>query len=133
MAHYVMLAAPVSGRPMHFKPSSVRTASWVWRSAGYSAGADIITAWFPFVTPASVLAWRLPLSLLKPEKLFRQIQHNLGPKGLFLMVNHGATEAELAARWCDAAGLRLAGQWTEPGPLNTHRLSPPVLSWWQRR
>ena len=45
--------------------------------------ADIITAWFPFVTPAAILAWRLPLSLLQPERLFRQIHHNLRPDGLF--------------------------------------------------
>jgi hypothetical protein len=101
--------------------------------AEYWEPADIITAWFPFLTPAAILAWRLPLSLLKPERLFRQIQHNLGAKGFFFMVNHGVSEAELAAQWCDAAGLRLAGQWSAPGPLNGHRLNPPVLSWWQRR
>jgi hypothetical protein len=101
--------------------------------AEYREPADIITAWFPFLTPSSVLAWRLPLSLLKPERLFRQIQHNLGPKGLFFMVNHGTAESVLAAQWCDAAGLRLVGRWSELGTLNGHRLSPPVLSWWQRR
>jgi hypothetical protein len=58
-----------------------------------------------------------------------QIQHNLGPKGLFFMVNHGTAESDLAAQWCDAAGLRLAGRWSDLGPLNGHRLSPPVLSW----
>ena len=101
--------------------------------AEFREPADIITAWFPFLTPASILAWRLPLSLLKPERLFRQIQHNLGPKGIFFMVNHGSAEMDLAAQWCDAAGLRLAGRWSELGPLNRHRLSPPVLSWWQQR
>ena len=89
--------------------------------------------WVQFMTPACrYCAWRLPLSLLKPERLFRQIQHNLGPKGLFFMVNHGSAETDLAVQWCDAAGLRLAGRWSELGSLNGHRLSPPVLSWWQR-
>jgi hypothetical protein len=101
--------------------------------AGYGEPADIITAWFPFLTPASVLAWRLPLSVLRPERLFRQIQHNLGPRGLFFMVNHGFNEAEMANQCCDAAGLRPLGRWSEPGSLSSHRLSPPVLSWWQRR
>jgi hypothetical protein len=101
--------------------------------AEFREPADIITAWFPFLTPASILAWRLPLWLLKPERLFRQIQHNLGPQGLFFMVNHGTAEAVLATRWCDAAGLRLAGRWSELGLLNGHRSSPPVLSWWQQR
>jgi hypothetical protein len=29
------------------------------------------------------LAWRLPLMLLAPERLFRQIRHNLRPDGLY--------------------------------------------------
>jgi len=33
------------------------------------------------LTPAAVLAWRLPLTPLGPELLFRQIRHNLQPAG----------------------------------------------------
>ena len=99
--------------------------------AAYEEPADIITAWFPFLTPAALLAWRLPLSLLAPERLFRQIQHNLRPHGLFFMVNHGLAEAELAAHCCVAAGLSLTARWTDPGILSDHRMSPPVLSWWR--
>ncbi len=36
---------------------------------------DVITAWVPFVTP--VLAWRLPLTLFCPERLFTSIARNL--------------------------------------------------------
>jgi len=54
------------------------------------------TAWFPFLTPAAILAWRLPLTLLAPERLFRQIRHNLRADGLYFMVNHGLQEAESA-------------------------------------
>jgi SAM-dependent methyltransferase len=93
--------------------------------------ADTITAWFPFLTSTAILAWRLPLSLLKPELLFARIRHNLRPNGLFVMVNHGSSEAELAAQRCSAAGLRLAGLWQAPGALSAYRLAPPVLSWWQ--
>ena len=100
--------------------------------AGYREPADVITAWFPFLTPSAILAWRLPLSLLAPAALFRQIQHNLGPRGLFFMVNHGWSEAELASEYCIAAELRLAGRWADPGALSRHRLAPPVLSWWTR-
>jgi len=92
--------------------------------------ADIITAWFPFLTPAATLAWRLPLSLLAPQRLFRQIRHNLLPGGVFFMVNHGLNEAGLAENWCAAAGLRFAARWSEPGVLSGHRMSPPILSWW---
>lgn len=98
--------------------------------AAHQEPADLITAWFPFLTPAALLAWRLPLSLLAPAALFRQIQHNLGPSGLFFMVNHGLSEADLAAEYCIAANLRLAGRWTDPGVLSRYRPRPPVLSWW---
>jgi SAM-dependent methyltransferase len=100
--------------------------------AAYEEPADVITSWFPFLTPAAILAWRLPLSLLTPERLFQRIQHNLRPGGLFLMVNHGLKEAALAEDWCGAAGLRFIARWSEPGVLSRHRMTPPVLSWWRR-
>jgi hypothetical protein len=40
------------------------------------------TAWCPRLTPAAILAWRPPLELLAPERLFRQIRRNLRPDGL---------------------------------------------------
>lgn len=93
--------------------------------------ADLITCWFPFVTPAAILAWRLPLSLLAPQRLFCRIRHNLRPGGLFFMVNHGPSEAAAAQDWCIAAGLQCAGRWSAPQALSHHRLQPPVLSWWR--
>jgi hypothetical protein len=98
---------------------------------GYAEPADIITAWFPFLTPAAILAWRLPLSLLAPERLFRQIRHNLRPGGLFFMVNHGLKEAGLAEVLCTAAGMQSVARWSEPGLFSGHRMSPPILSWWR--
>jgi hypothetical protein len=98
--------------------------------AGHRESADIITSWFPFLTPAAILAWRLPLSLLAPERLFRQIRANLRPGGVFFMVNHGFDESGLAADLCDAAGLKLTARWAQAGTLSGHRLRPPVLSWW---
>ena len=102
----------------------------------YTEPADLITAWFPFLTPAAILAWRLPLSLLQPQRLFRQIRHNLGPNGLFVMVNHGPAEAALAADLCSAIGLGLVWRWMRPvdhAPVWTkHRASPPVISCWRQ-
>ncbi len=98
--------------------------------ADFREPADLITAWFPFVTPAAILAWRLPLALLAPERLFAGIQHNLKPGGLFVMVNHGLEEATLAERLCGAAGLRLVGRHGEVGLLNRERLRPAMLSCW---
>jgi SAM-dependent methyltransferase len=94
--------------------------------------ADVVTAWFPFVTPAAILAWRLPLSLLAPERLFGRIYHNLRPGGWFVMANHGHREAVLAEELCVAAGLRRLSQSAGPGLLSLHRASPAVLSCWTR-
>jgi SAM-dependent methyltransferase len=99
--------------------------------AEYLEPADVITAWFPFLTPAAILAWRLPLSLLAPERMFASIKHNLKPGGLFVMVSHGLEEAALSEQLCVAAKLQAIGRWAEAGPLSSHRLRPPVLSCWR--
>jgi hypothetical protein len=92
--------------------------------------ADVITAWFPFLTPAAILAWRLPLSLLAPRLLFESIGHNLRAGGVFFMVNHGPAEAALAMSWCRSAGLKPVGRRDGGGVLSRHRPTPPVLSGW---
>ncbi len=93
--------------------------------------ADVITAWFPFVTPAPVLAWRLPLTVFSPERLCARLARNLSPGGTFFMVNQGRDEATIAAGYCRRAGLRPQGQWVHPQPLR-ERPHPPVVSWWTR-
>lgn len=95
-----------------------------------SERADVITAWFPFLTANAVLAWRLPLSMLAPAALFARIRRNLGAEGVFVMVNHGASEAALAAAACDATGLRCIGREDRPGPLSARRLAPAIFSCW---
>jgi SAM-dependent methyltransferase len=99
--------------------------------AAFRQPCDTITAWFPFVTSTAILAWRLPLSLLRPEALFSSIKHNLKPGGLFVMINHGSREAEIASDRCNAVGLRSLGCWQDPGALSSYRSAAPVLSWWQ--
>jgi SAM-dependent methyltransferase len=99
--------------------------------AELAGAADIISAWFPFLTPAAILAWRLPLSLLAPQRLFAQIRENLRPGGLFVMVNHGWEEAALAHDLCAAAGLWQVSSYGAPGVLSGHRALPAVLSRWQ--
>ena len=90
---------------------------------------DVITAWFPFVTPAPVLAWRLPLTVFSPERLFARIVRNLSVGGTLFMVNQGTDEADVAAAYCRRAGLRSQGRWVHPRPLRP-RPHPPVASWW---
>lgn len=68
--------------------------------------ADLVTAFFPFVTPGPTLAWRLPLTVLQPAALFAAIARNLEPDGQLLMANHGVDEAQVAAGHASAAGLR---------------------------
>jgi SAM-dependent methyltransferase len=97
----------------------------------YRLPADVITAWFPFVTPAAILAWRLPVSLLAPERLFRSVKDNLRPHGVFLMVNHGSEEAVLAEQLCTAAGLTSIARCREPGVLSRRRPLGPVVSCWR--
>jgi len=97
----------------------------------YDQPAEVITAWFPFLTPSALLAWRLPLRLLAPELLFRQIEHNLRSNGLFFMVNHGLEEWTTARALCTAAGLLCMSFEAKPGALSQHRLRPPVASWWR--
>ena len=94
--------------------------------------ADVVTAWFPFLTPGAILAWRLPLSMLQPERLFARIRRNLTRDGRLVMVNNGTEEAGRAARLCDAAGLRLMFRQAEAGTFSSHRLEPAVLSCWSR-
>lgn len=99
---------------------------------GYHSPADIITAWYPFVTPAPVLAWRLPLSLFAPHMLFVQVARNLQPHGLFLMINQGRDEAAVAASWCRKAGLAQYGSCELRSRVRS-RLPLPILSCWMHR
>lgn len=92
--------------------------------------ADLISAWFPFINGEALLAWRLPLSLLRPQALFRRVRHNLRPGGLFVMINHGESEACDARELCSAAGLRLRHQGVVRSPLANHRTREPILSIW---
>jgi SAM-dependent methyltransferase len=93
--------------------------------------ADVVTAWFPFLTPEAILAWRLPLSLLEPDRLFARIGRNLQPGGILVMVNHGVREAALAAHLCGAAGFRALSRFAAPGVFR-HRPMPAIMSCWGR-
>lgn len=93
--------------------------------------ADVITAWFPFITPGPLLAWRLPLSMYAPESLIRSIMANLHVNGVFVMVNHNQAEADIAAALCRAVGLDNAGSTRIKRSLRS-RLVSPVISCWRR-
>ncbi|MEK6785008.1 MAG: hypothetical protein AABY61_05970 [Nitrospirota bacterium] len=96
--------------------------------AGYDHPADVVTAWYPFVTPGPVLAWRMPLSVLTPHALFSRVARNLTPHGLFVMVNQGRDEAAIAAAWCEKVGLVRYGSYEVRTLLRSRR--PAVVSCW---
>lgn len=96
---------------------------------GFAQPADVITAWYPFVTPAPVLAWRLPLAMFAPQTLFSRIASNLTAMGLFVMINQGAEEAAIAATLCRDVGLAPLGSSEVQATLRSRRLHP-VVSWW---
>lgn len=95
----------------------------------YQHQADVITAWYPFVTPRPVLAWHLPLSVLAPVDFFSQVTHNLRPNGLFVMVNQGDEEATVGARYCRQVGLSLSQSYKLRNPIRPR--IPPVVSVWK--
>ena len=95
----------------------------------YNKPAEIITAWYPFVTPKPLLAWRLPLNLFHPAALFAQIANNLVIGGTFVMINHSPTEAAVARNIAEATGLVCRGQYVHDTPLRP-RTQPAVLTLW---
>lgn len=96
---------------------------------GYREPADVITAFYPFVAPGPVLAWRLPLRVLRPGALFARIAANLRPGGVFVMVNHGPAEAVAARDFALAAGLQPILSPVEIDPVWRRPQSPFVSLW----
>ncbi len=95
----------------------------------YLESADIITAWYPFVTPKPLLAWRLPLSLFNPGAFFTRVANNLTIGGLLVMVNHSSSEAKIARDILESVGLICTGQFSHDNPL-TPRTHPSILTLW---
>jgi hypothetical protein len=93
--------------------------------------ADLVTAFFPFVTPRPVLAWRLPLSLLQPDALFASVRANLGASGRLLMANQSRAEHTMAANYASAAGLQRMQAYDRPRLVDA-AAPDAVLSLWQR-
>ncbi|MEX5215011.1 MAG: hypothetical protein NW703_12685 [Nitrospiraceae bacterium] len=93
--------------------------------------ADVILAWYPFVTPRRLLAWRLPLALFEPAKLFEQVFRNLAIDGTFVMVNYSADEMQIARQGAIRAGLHCLGRYLHQEPLKP-RSQAAVLTLWKR-
>ncbi len=99
---------------------------------GYAEPADVVMAWYPFVTPAPMLAWRMPLSLFDPAALFARIAENLAEQGRFIMVNLSPAERDIAATHCRINGLEELARHEVHAPLRPKTVVP-VVSCWGRR
>lgn len=88
---------------------------------------DGISAFYPFLLPGTVLAWGLPLSVLRPRALFAHLARCLRPGGYLLMVNQGEDEWRRARALAELAGLRLIVEQGIEKPL-LPRPAPPMLS-----
>lgn len=84
---------------------------------------DVITAWFPFVTPSPVLAWRLPLTVFSPARLCARIARNLSPEGTFFMANQESAEAQ--SRRATVAGRDFVHR--ANGFIRGHYVRGPIL------
>lgn len=95
----------------------------------YIRPAELITAWYPFVSPKPLLAWRLPLTQFNPGAFFARIAHNLLIGGLFIMINHNSNEAEVARGIAEDAGLVCTGHYVHKTSLRS-RIENPELTLW---
>ena len=85
--------------------------------------ADLIVLLNPFVTPAPVLAWGLPLSCLRPEAIFAHARRLLRPPLALLVTCHPSeTELGLASELAARAGFTAIERrnW-KPGPATLQR------------
>lgn len=99
--------------------------------AAFDEPADVVTMFYPFVTVAPLLAWRLPLRVFAPGAWFARAAGNLAPGGLLIVVSHGESEAAIATEHCRAQGLVALGEFRDDEPLQPRPL-PSVVTLWRR-
>lgn len=97
----------------------------------YNESANGVTCFYPFVKPETLVYWRLPLNLFKPENIFRRICSILDEDGFFLMVNHGYEEGQIALKMMRKQNLRFIGQFEYENPV-FERTNIPVISLWRK-
>ena len=107
-----------------------RTSFKVIDYTQYADPVETVIAWFPFVSAAPVLVWRMPLRVLAPHALFRRVADNLCPGGLFVMINQSLQEASIAFDLCRRVGLGFEGSCEVQTIVRPRRISP-VVSWWR--
>ncbi len=97
----------------------------------YTNLTDGITCFYPFVIPEPLVAWRLPLKVFQPQRMFEQIARSLRPQGFVLMMNHGEDEAYWANEYAQRSGLLRQNQPQSISPLFPRAEIPIVSLWWK--
>jgi len=97
----------------------------------YTGSADGITCFYPFVIPEPLVAWRLPLKVFQPERLFERMTQSLRKEGFVLMMNHGEDEAKWACDFAQRSGLQLQSH-PLPIPPLFPRAEMPIVSVWHK-
>ncbi|MCA9473379.1 MAG: hypothetical protein MRJ96_06680 [Nitrospirales bacterium] len=97
----------------------------------YGGSVDGITCFYPFVIPDPLVAWRLPLKVYRPQRLFARMEKSLNAQGFLLMLNHGKEEAGWACEFAQRSGF----QGFQP-PQALQPLFPrseiPIISLWHK-
>ncbi|GJL55964.1 MAG: hypothetical protein NPIRA02_30960 [Nitrospirales bacterium] len=107
------------------------TSYTVMDFCNFTGSADGITCFYPFVKPEPLVAWRLPLKVFQPQRMFERMAHSLRPEGFVLMMNHGEDEAQWACTFAQQNGLQLKSQ-PQPIPPLFPRADVPIISVWNR-
>jgi SAM-dependent methyltransferase len=55
---------------------------------------DVVTCFFPFILPYQILAWGLPLHLLRPRQLLQRQAECIKPGGIWYLVCHAQEERD---------------------------------------
>ena len=97
----------------------------------YTGSVDGITCFYPFVKPEPLVAWRLPLKVFQPQRLFEQMMRCIRTEGFVLMMNHGEDEARWACDFAQRSGLQLHGHPRPISPLFP-RAEVPIVSIWHK-
>jgi SAM-dependent methyltransferase len=98
----------------------------------YEGTADVVTSFYPFVEPESLVRWRLPLNVFHPDAVFQKIGQVLRPGGMLCMVNQGVEELGLASCYLKTTQLTKVGHLQCNAPL-LEKPDPPIMSVWKKK
>ena len=69
-----------------------------------AARVEVVTAFFPFVLPFSLVAWGLPLRHFAPDRFFERYRELVATGGILIVANHTSEERERALELIETTG-----------------------------